>query len=150
MKKLTLTLFVAAASFCTLATDANDPKTESINVVAENSDCDPPFKIEGMNDAKGEYVVGKESWTIHFYEDGFIAFHTRDGKKIDERKIAEIKSFSKCKYGVMMEGVSGEMVPSWTLVYNEAGKFYDLHVHNYDAESDTWSDKVFAGSSDNG
>lgn len=148
MKKLPITLFVAAISFGSLANEINI--SEENHSVESIKHCDPTFKIEGMNDAKGEYKVGNESWTIHFHEDGFIAFHTRDGKKIDERKLSEIKSFSNCKYGVMMEGISGEMVPSWTLVYNEKGKYYDLHVHNYDAKTDTWSDKVYAGSSDNG
>ncbi|MFT5819837.1 MAG: hypothetical protein ACI8ZM_001062 [Crocinitomix sp.] len=135
--------------------------TESKLVVSDNgekttyernneSDCDPQFKVEGINDAKGQYINGNESWTIHFSEDKFIAFYTKDGDQDDVIVIKEIVSISKCEYSIMMDGMQSEFVSQWTLVYNETEKFYDLHVHSYDAATDTWSDKIFEGSNDNG
>lgn len=150
MKKLSITLLFGGILFLS-SSMINHSFENSIN---QNSlglnDCDPKFKIEGINDAKGEYNNGNESWTIYFADDHFAAFYTKDGKQDEAMKVQEIKAISSCKFGVMMEGISGEMVPSWTLVYNEAGNYYDLHVHNYDAMNDEWYDKVFKGNSDNG
>lgn len=150
MKKLSITLLFGGILFLS-SSMINQPteNSNSVNTPALN-DCDPKFKIEGINDAKGEYNHGNESWTIHFGDNNFVAFYTKDGKQDDAMVVKEIKAISKCKFGVMMEGISGEMVPSWTLVYNEAGNYYDLHVHNYDAANDKWYDKVFKGNSDNG
>jgi len=122
------------------------------NVIAETS-CDATFAIEGTNDAKGEYKAGSnESWTIHFSEgeQDFIAFYTKDGKQDDAIIIEKIEKISDCEFKIVMKGISGEKVPSWILKYNSDKKFYDLYVHSYDAGTDTWSDKTFSGSEDNG
>ncbi|MFT4602719.1 MAG: hypothetical protein ACI857_002906 [Arenicella sp.] len=150
MKNLSITLFITTISFFSTAADL---KLEGEKTTYENTsedDCTPQWKVEGINDAKGEYVIGNESWTIHFAENGFIAFHTKDGNQDDAIAIKEITPISSCEFGIMMEGNEGEIVPSWTLVYNESGKYYDLKVHSYDASKDTWSDKTYGGSSDNG
>ncbi len=115
--------------------------------------CDAPFKIEGTNDAKGEYKLGNnESWTIHFSdsEQDFVAFYTEDGKQDQAMVIEKIVKMTDCEFKIVMEGIGGEIVPTWVLKYNSANKFYDLYVHNYHAETDTWTDDVFSGSADNG
>jgi hypothetical protein len=146
MKKLPIFLLLTSISLFGNATNFDTENETKSNCEA----CDAKWKVEGINDAKGEYTVDGESWTIHFAEDGFIAFHTADGHQDDAMAVHEIVAISKCKFSVMMEGISGEMVPSWTLVYNESENYYDLHVHDYNAETDTWFDKIYAGSSDNG
>jgi len=115
--------------------------------------CDTPFAIEGINDAKGLYIFGtNESWTIHFYDEvqDFVAFYTKDVKRDDAIVIEKIEKISDCEFKIILEGISGEMVPSWILKYNSDKKFYDLYVRSYDAGADTWSDKIFKGSKDNG
>jgi len=112
--------------------------------------CSPQFKVEGMNDAKGEYKIGNESWTIHFAENGFIAFYSKDGNQEDAISLQEIISISDCEYNIKMNGIQGKTAPQWTLIYNKTEKFYDLHVRSYDAKTGTWTEKVYGGSSDNG
>ncbi len=116
-------------------------------------DCTAKFQIEGANDAKGIYTKGNTSWTIHFSDEkqNFIAFHTANGKADTEVfVIEEVKKGNGCNFHLKMEGISGEIVPQWTLKYNEAKKYYDLKVHSYDAKNDSWNDTVFTGSKDNG
>ncbi|MCP4440784.1 MAG: hypothetical protein GY810_17820 [Aureispira sp.] len=120
------------------------------NLTDETAECNPTFKVEGINDAKGEYKNGNESWTIHFSEDKFIAFYTKDGKQDEAIVVSKIEAKSNCEFSILMEGIQGEIVPTWTLKYNEEKKFYDLHAYEYDAGADSWSDKVYVGSSDNG
>ena len=117
---------------------------------SDQSPCKPQFKVEGINVAKGLYTKGDESWTIHFADNGFIAFYTKDSKQDGAIAVEKIVKISDCEYSIMMEGIQGEKVPTWTLKYNEAQKYYDLHTHSYNAGTDTWSDNVYEGSSDNG
>jgi hypothetical protein len=117
--------------------------------LSETSDCNPRFEIEGINDTKGYYTNGNESWTIHFLENNFIAFYTKDGKQGNAMTILKTEKRSNCEYSIIMEGIQGELVPTWTLKYNEEKKIYDLYTYEYDAEADSWSDKIYIGSSDN-
>lgn len=134
-------------------TDKPTPSPEKLNsepLVEKNSDCNPSFKIEGINDAKGIYKNENESWTIHFSDDKFIAFHTKNDKQSQVLPVSKIEARSNCEYGILMQDIQGEMVPSWTLIYNVETKVYDLHAHEYDAGEDIWSDKIYLGSNDNG
>ena len=150
MKKLTALLLFTSILISCNANDASSTSNDSNAKPTQTNDCDPKWKVEGINDAKGEYSIGNDKWTIHFEEDNFIAFNTSNGTQLTTYIVQEIVAQSNCEYKVMMVDVQGEMVPTWTLVYNAAENFYDLHVHDYDAETDTWTDRVFAGSSDNG
>jgi hypothetical protein len=120
------------------------------NKANTESGCNPTFKIEGMNDAKGGYAAGNESWTIHFGEEEFIAFHTYDGRQGDPATLVEIVALSNCEFGIMLDTDEGENASSMTLIFNETEKYYDLHISSYDPETDSWYVKVFKGNSDNG
>lgn len=125
---------------------------EAIVDLGDTSDCKPKFKIEGVNDAKGYYENSalNASWTIHFDENNFVAFYTKDGKDSDILIVDKINKISDCEYYIWMEGVEGEFAQRWKLRYNADKKYYDLIHLTYDKELETWIDVDFEGSSDNG
>jgi len=112
--------------------------------------CNPKFKVEGVNDAKGLYENGNVSWTIHSTDTDFIAFFTKDGKQDDALSVDKIVKVSNCEYSIMMKSIQGEKVPTWTLKFNEVKGFYDLYTYEYDAGADSWATMVYNGSKDNG
>ncbi len=116
------------------------------------------WSIEGINDTKGEYRNEKkmETWVIYFSDtkNNFVAMHSVfiEGTYIQEEEIVidRIEKISDGVFKIHMEGISGELVPTWTLKYNSKKKFYDLYTYSYDVMLDSWQTKIFTGNSNNG
>lgn len=125
---------------------------EAMVDLSEVSDCNPKFKVEGVNDAKGYYKNSglNASWTIHFAETGFVAFYSKDGIDDEIITVDKIERISDCEYYIIMEGFNEEKGQKWKLRYNQEKKFYDLITLTYSEELETWLDVEFEGNIDNG
>ena len=115
------------------------------------ADCTPKFKLEGINDAKGFYEnTGlNASWTIHFGDNDFVIFYTKNGVQGEVMIVDKIERISDCEYKMIIEGQTGEKAPQWKFRYNNKG-YYDLVYLTYSEEHGTWFDVEFDGSDDNG
>ncbi len=127
--------------------------------IEDNINNSEAFPIEGVNDIKGEYINSEktERWAIYFDEklNDFVAWHCYLNKGKEDCKDPLIiekveKNTAKGSYHVKIKGISGEMTPTWSIIYNEEKRYYDLHTHSYDAENDKWINMVFNGNDDNG
>lgn len=92
----------------------------------------------------GKYYLKEYSenyYKIHKLQGDFLVSECNEGDCKDRGKIIACKK-NKDMISLSLEGISGEMVPSWTILQKSTG-LDDLHVHDYNAFDDKWTDKIF-------
>jgi len=109
-----------------------------------------PTVIEHTEKIQGRYSLtnGNEFWIFYFSkeEDVTIAQQFSQDGYSPQYTVEKIsKNKAKSSYNIKMEGVSGEMVPTWNIQYNTDEKCYDLYFYDYNVEEDKWEMRTYNG-----
>lgn len=131
-----------------------DAKITQIRIVRSNYENQDAMKNKGMEAVEiledyleticGQYYLKEFSenyYKIHKLQGDFLVSDCREDECKSRGKIIGCKK-NKNMISLGLEDISGEMVPSWTIISNASG-MDDLHVHDYDAYNDKWTDKVY-------
>ena len=97
-----------------------------------------------LNTLIGKYYLKEYSenyYKIYRQHGEFYISNCHEDECEDRGKIADCRKTNGF-IPLSIEGIEGEMVPSWTIEQTEEGEV-KLYVHDYDAINDAWVDKVY-------
>ncbi len=101
--------------------------------------------IKSMDDLKtlleGKFTKGEEDYQLYENGSDMILELCKGHSCVDKGKVARLEKMTQ-GWKIHIEGISGEMVPTWIL--HEKSDKLSLQVRDYDVMADEWIEKSYS------